>query len=157
MLSRVTLSCDILFIKQISLCANLVPNFVPNWFPLMSHGSGPCCLFFQPIGTILLMDTLTILYNLKQPKDILESYSAPRLDGENYRGQQAFLYIEQLKYNQSRVEPKLHIGVSRSRSEPHSSMSKTSRADRSRQSSKGPDRSVSTFEQIVHLCSVKVF
>ena len=90
--------------------------------------------------------------NLMQPKDILESYSTPRLDGENYRGQQAFLYIEQLQYNQSRSEPKLDLGVSRSRSEPHSSMSKTSGADRSRQSSKGPDRSGSTFEQIVHLC-----
>ena len=62
-----------------------------------------------------------------------------------------FQKIEQLRYNRSRSEPKLHLRVSRSQSEPKSSISKISGADRSRQSSKGPDRSGSKFEPIVHL------
>jgi hypothetical protein len=40
MLSRVTLSCDILFIKKNIFMCKLSAKFVLKWFPLMSHRSG---------------------------------------------------------------------------------------------------------------------
>ena len=58
--SRITFSCDILSIKKLCffLVCQLIGRFNLKGFLLISlpHGVGPTCLFFQPTGTVALIN-----------------------------------------------------------------------------------------------------